>query len=463
MRTVLLLLALPMMVVAADWPTYKADAARSGIAREELNLPLKEAWVHRSPHKPRPAWRAPAREDLYNGKGQRLHNRQTFDHAYHAISVGNLIFYGSSADDQVYCLDAKTGRVRWTYFTEGPIRLAPTFHEDKLYVGSDDGHVYCLGPDGKLLWKTSLAPKNYRIAGNGRIISAWPVRSGVLVDKGIAYAAAGMFPSEGVHIYALDEVTGDIKWRSKKQTDVPAQGYLLMSENNLYVPAGRDNPVVYERVSGKRLRKLGGKGGTDVTMYGDAVFTGPGRTGQIGLVLPGQTKVFYTFFGMPSQQRTQMVVTPERFYVGGAGELRAMNHPEFLKQEKDRQETSGRIGKLNEHIKNARRGKPTPKPLPDLQKELDKEKMHMEIVLANIKKCHLWKAPSEFSDALILAGDTLFVGGDNVVRAHRVQDGREVWRHAVSGRALGLSVANGHLLVSTDQGVIHNFAAKSVQ
>jgi outer membrane protein assembly factor BamB len=236
-----------------------------------------------------------------------------------------------------------------------------------------------------------------------------------------------------------------------------------MSENNLYVPAGRDNPVVYERVSGKRLRKLGGKGGTDVTMHGDTVFAGPGRTGQIGLVPPGQTKVFYTFFGKPSHQRTQMVVTPERFYLGGAGELRAMNHPEFLKQEKDRQQTSGRIGKLNEHIKNARRGKPTPKPLPDLEKELNKEKMHMEIVQANIKKCHQWKASSEFSDALILAGDTLFAGGDNVVTAHRVQDGREVWRHAVSGRALGLSVANGHLLVSTDQGVIHSFAAKSIQ
>ena len=87
----------------------------------------------------------------------------------------------------------------------------------------------------------------------------------------------------------------------------------------------------------------------------------------------------------------------------------------------------------------------------------------MEIVLANIKKCHLWKAPSQFSDALILAGDTLFTGGDSVVTANRVQDGKEVWRHAVSGRALGLSVANGHLFVSTDQGVIHSFATKSSQ
>ena len=463
MRWVLLLLLAPMMLAAADWPTYKADAARSGISHEKLNFPLKEAWVHRSPHKPRPAWRAPAREDLYNGKGQRLHNRQTFDHAYHAIAAGDLVFYGSSADDQVYCLDAGTGRVRWTYFTEGPIRLAPTFHGGRLYAGSDDGYIYCLGLDGKLQWKTRLALRNYRIADNGRIISAWPVRSGVLVEKGVAYAAAGMFPSEGVRVYALDPVGGRIKWSSKLQTDVPAQGHLLMSEKYLYVPTGRDNPVLYNRASGNKVRQLKGKGGADVTLFGDTVFYGPGRTGQKFIVLPEQSGVFHTFFGSPQNKRTQIVVTPERFYLGGAGELRAMNHPEFLKQEKDRQQTAGRIGKLNEHIKNVRRGKLTPKPLPDLEKELNNEKMHMEIVLANIKKCHLWKAPSQFSDALILAGDTLFAGGDSVVTAHQVQDGREVWRHAVSGRALGLSVAKGHLLVSTDQGVIHSFAAKSVQ
>ena len=457
MRLFALLLVSPLLAAAADWPTYKADAARSGVTAEKLSFPLKEVWAHRSPHKPRPAWRAPAREDLYNGKGHRLHNRQIFDHAYHAIAVGDSIFYGSSADDQVYCLDAKTGRVRWTYFTEGPVRLAPTFHGGRLFFGSDDGCVYCLGLDGKEIWKKRIALKDYRVSGNGRIISAWPVRSGVLIDQGIVYAAAGMFPSEEVYVYALDESTGAVKWRSNKQTDLPAQGYLLLSGKNLYVPTGRDNPVVYERFSGRRLRKLGGKGGANVTLFGDTVFAGPGRTGQIWMIGPD---VSFTLFNSPQIQRTQIVVTPERFYLAGASELRAMNHPEFREHEKDRKQTASRINGLEGHINNARRGKPTPKPLADLKKELETEKTHMKTVLENIEKCYLWKAPSQYSDALILAGDTLFTGGNNAVTAHRVRDGKEVWRHAVSGRALGLSVANGKLLVSTDQGVIHSFAAK---
>ena len=49
-----------------------------------------------------------------------------------------------------------------------------------IFFGSDDGYIYCVSLSGKQVWKTRLAPRDYRIAGNGRIISAWPVRSGVL-------------------------------------------------------------------------------------------------------------------------------------------------------------------------------------------------------------------------------------------------------------------------------------------
>jgi outer membrane protein assembly factor BamB len=457
MRLAALFLILPLVAIADDWPTYLHDASRSGITSEQLALPLKEAWVHRSPHKPRPAWRGPAKRDPYN-KHVGLHNRQTFDHAYHAIAGGGAVFYGSSADDQLYCLDAKTGRVRWTFFSEGPIRLAPTLHNGRLFFGSDDGHVYCVTTGGKLIWKTRLGPRDYRIAGNGRIISAWPVRSGVLIDKGTAYAAGGMFPSEGVHICALGADTGKIQWRTGQgglpaQTDLPAQGNLLMSDKNLYVAAGRANPVVYDRVTGKRLRTLGGIGGTDITLANDTVVVGPGKTGQLCLIPAGQDKVFTTFAG------THMIVTPERFLIHGAGEMRAINHPEFLKQEADRQQTASRIGKLKGHIKDASRGKPTPKPMAGLKADLARENIHMNDVKENLKACELWKHPSEFPDALILAGDTLLVGGKNVVVAFNVKDGRETWRHAVKGRALGLAVGNGQLLASTDEGVVHCFKA----
>jgi outer membrane protein assembly factor BamB len=55
---------------------------------------------------------------------------------------------------------------------------------------------------------------------------------------------------------------------------------------------------------------------------------------------------------------------------------------------------------------------------------------------------------------LLLAGGTLFAGGKAKVAAHDAATGRELWTHSVRGRAYGLAVANGALLVSTDLGSI---------
>ena len=65
--------------------------------------------------------------------------------------------------------------------------------------------------------------------------------------------------------------------------------------------------------------------------------------------------------------------------------------------------------------------------------------------------------PVEAGNSLALAGDTLFVGSAGRVRAFNAHSGRKLWSEAVPGRALGLAVANGALLVSTDTGAIISF------
>ncbi|MBN8249813.1 MAG: PQQ-like beta-propeller repeat protein, partial [Verrucomicrobia bacterium] len=211
---------------AADWPTYRGDYARSGISTDPLPEALSEAWVWRSPQAPRPAWQGEAKWDGWN-KVFDMKARQTFDRAFHAVVADGRVYFGSSADDQIRCIDARTGRELWTAFTEGPVRLAPTVSEGRVFAGSDDGQVYCLdAEDGRLLWKVRAAPEDRRIPGNGRIISNWPVRTSVVVQDGMLYTTAGMFPSEGVHLVALDAVTGAERWR-QVQNDLPAQGYLL--------------------------------------------------------------------------------------------------------------------------------------------------------------------------------------------------------------------------------------------
>ena len=44
------------------------------------------------------------------------------------------------------------------------------------------------------------------------MISRWPIRTGVLVLGDVAYFAAGMWPSEGIYLWALDAATGRRIW-----------------------------------------------------------------------------------------------------------------------------------------------------------------------------------------------------------------------------------------------------------
>ncbi len=172
-----------VLVNALDWPTYRHDAQRTRITSEQLNLPLSKVWVFKSKLEPERAWPAPFRENPYSGT--KVEPLLTFDHAFQPIACGNSVYFGSSCDHQIYCLDIGSGQVKWTFYSEGPIRTCPTFHEGKLYFGSDDGNIYCLNAStGIEHWRHLVGPNNDKIPGNEQVISRWPVRSGVLVEKG---------------------------------------------------------------------------------------------------------------------------------------------------------------------------------------------------------------------------------------------------------------------------------------
>jgi len=443
------LFSLVTLVRAADWPTYQHDYARTGVATESLLTPFTDGWVHRSKHAPRPAWRGEAKWDGWN-KVYDLKSRQIFDYAYHPVIADGLLYYASSADDKIYCLDAATGQQRWTFFTEGPVRLAPTFAEGRVFVGSDDGHAYCLdAKSGKLAWKTKLGPRDYRIPGNSRIISRWPLRTGIVVIGDLAYCAAGMFPSEGVLITAIEADTGKIKWQ-QKQTDLPAQGYMLASHTRLYVPAGRNNPVVLNRTDGKRIRVVSGQGGTYALLTGDNLVFGPGKTGTLGFVESNQSDQLATFKG------NHMIVTPSRSFLQGDTDLSALDRSRYLDLARKRRPLKSRLGKLQDELKKVKAGerqKQILKEAAQLGKQLDE-------VQSAMQECFAWRVPSSQPLSMVLAGQTLITGGHNEVAAYSAKDGSQLWQASADGEVFGLAVADGRLYTSTSKGVIHCYVAR---
>ncbi|MFC1543502.1 PQQ-binding-like beta-propeller repeat protein, partial [Candidatus Neomarinimicrobiota bacterium] len=315
------------------WMTYRHDNARSGISTARLTTPLALRWVYQPTHAPQPAWPAPA-EEL-----ERIH----FDNAYHVTTSGGRVYFGSSVDNKVYAISAKTGEVQWTFFAEGPVRYTPTVWKGQIYFGSDDGYVYCLGAkNGKLIWKYRAGPSDEKVLGNGRMISLWPVRTSVLVDEGIVYFGAGVFPYEGLYICALDASDGTPIWKNDTVGDlehevefsgISPQSYLIASEDVLYVPSGRAMPAAFDRKSGEFLYYMsppGKVGGTWALLDESNLVTGVDFSGTPAKVsydeLTGETKddVHAWFPGI------DLVVTPDFAYTLTEDGIYAIDRAEYL-------------------------------------------------------------------------------------------------------------------------------------
>ncbi len=68
---------------------------------------------------------------------------------------GRNVYFGDRAG-VFHAVDARTGARRWTFTTGGMILKPASLSLDgrRIVFGSEDMHVYCLDPDGALLWKS---------------------------------------------------------------------------------------------------------------------------------------------------------------------------------------------------------------------------------------------------------------------------------------------------------------------
>jgi outer membrane protein assembly factor BamB len=260
-----------------------------------------------------------------------------------------------------------------------------------------------------------------------------------------------MFPSEGVHIVAFSSADGKEKWRTTR-TDLPAQGNLLVSNDRVYVPAGRNNPVVYDRATGKHLRTMKGGGGTYALLTDNALVFGPGRKGQLGLVPDGTTDTFASFSG------NHMIVSAEKSYLHADRELSVLDRVRYLKLEGERKQVAAERKRNGDLLAKLRKQKS-----PDVPAVLEKVTAggrRLDEISAAMKACFLWRVDCAQPHSLVLAGNTLFAGGNDEVAAYSTADGKQIWTGKVNGVALGLAVAHGRLLVSTHKGTIHCFTTE---
>lgn len=223
----------PLQVTAADWSSYRGNSTRGSATTVATRSEGSMIWEYE-----------PTVESLPTA----------------VVAAGDLIFIAGD-DGQVRAINANTGNLKWSFATAGPILQPPTIWNGRAYVGSGDGYVYALEANtGRLLWRFRAAPIERRIPVYGKLASTWPVHSGVLVENGVAYAAAGMIDYDGTYVYALDAVTGELRWQNNSsghleknlRKGVSANGNLTIADGRLWMPGGNVvSPAIYDLASGE--------------------------------------------------------------------------------------------------------------------------------------------------------------------------------------------------------------------
>ena len=186
----LFFLFISVSIFAGDWPQWRGDAGHRASAKEALPAGLKPDWALQFT-KRQQVWDDALNWDL-----------MTYDRAFEPIAKDGRLYLAFNDRDKIVAYDIKSGKQLWQFFAGGPVRLAPAAWEDKIYLVSDDGYLYCLdAASGELNWKFRGAPSARKALGNKRVVSAWPARGGVVVKDGQVYFTASIWPFMGTYFY----------------------------------------------------------------------------------------------------------------------------------------------------------------------------------------------------------------------------------------------------------------------
>lgn len=163
------------------------------------------------------AWRGPSANGISNERGwnstaMKVGWTKELGAGYSSVSVkGDRLYTMGHAEgeDTVYCLNAKTGEEVWVHpypcetgRYKGP-RATPVVDGANLYTTSRAGKVICLdAASGKVKWTTDVLEQT----GNGNL--RWGMASSPVIEGNLLLLNVG---EAGV---ALEKTTGDIVWKS---------------------------------------------------------------------------------------------------------------------------------------------------------------------------------------------------------------------------------------------------------
>jgi outer membrane protein assembly factor BamB len=169
-----------------------------------------------------------------------------------ATCDGNLYILSVFDQSRVIAVDCMTGKRRWTFQASGWISPAPTIANDRVYVASQDQHLYCLDlATGNLVWKyntgkwcasrAAVYEGRVYLPHHGGKLFQFNAESGELIRtfepdnesdcKGLVYSfpiianETAYFAAGNGTLFAVSIETGQLRWKLN-----PAEGSELFTD-----------------------------------------------------------------------------------------------------------------------------------------------------------------------------------------------------------------------------------------
>lgn len=147
--------------------------------------------------------------------------------------ANDKVFIGSD-DGNLYCLNARTGALYWKYTSNSSIQSSPTVVNGIVYFGSSNKKIYALdATTGTLKWQFTT---NSSLSGNSPTVS-----NGVLYMSGA-----------GGEVLALDAVTGTLQWTR----NFPGPPSPTVYGGKLYVGTLGSGTYVLDKYTGNTIANL---------------------------------------------------------------------------------------------------------------------------------------------------------------------------------------------------------------
>ena len=147
-----------------------------------------------------------------------------------AVAGGRV--YVSCENGFVYCLDLDSGKPVWRFDAESGLASMPGVSEAGVFLGTLDGRVVSISPEGELNWEV----------GVGGTVNATPIPEGDRL----------FFGSSDRHVYCVDAGDGSILWSFEAQGPIETapcvdagQVYAVSYEGDLFALDARDGRLLW--------------------------------------------------------------------------------------------------------------------------------------------------------------------------------------------------------------------------